>query len=211
MSSNGTEISNSADGQRQAGSAPQGKHTFLSDIQALRERARKHVFNGAVTPSYGADREAVLQMLNEALATELVCVLRYRRHYFMANGALGEAIKGELLTHANEEQSHADQIAERIVQLGGEPDMNPMGIASRSHSEYVEGNTLAEMVREDLIAERVAIESYTEMIRFIGDGDPTTRRLLEGILAVEEEHAEELASMLDTLGESRDGADPTSM
>jgi bacterioferritin len=129
----------------------------------------------------------------------------------MANGALGEAITGERLAHANEEQAHADQIAERIVQLGGEPDMNPMGIASRSHSEYVEGNTLAEMVREDLVAERVAIESYTEMIRFIGDGDPTTRRMLEGILAVEEEHAEELASMLDTLGEAREGADPTSM
>jgi bacterioferritin len=189
MSSNGTQIA---------------KHSFLSDVQELRERARKHVFNGAVTPSYGADREVVLQLLNEALATELVCVLRYRRHYFMANGALGEAIKGELLKHANEEQGHADQIAERIVQLGGEPDMNPMGIADRSHSEYVEGNTLAEMVKEDLIAERVAIESYTEMIRFIGDGDPTTRRMLEGILAIEEEHAEELASMLDTLAERHD-------
>jgi bacterioferritin len=138
-------------------------------------------------------------------------VLRYRRHYFMANGALGEAIKDELLKHANEEQAHADQIAERIVQLGGEPDMNPLGITERSHSEYVEGNTLAEMVKEDLIAERVAIESYTEMIRFIGDGDPTTRRMLEGILAIEEEHAEELASMLDTLAEQRRGADPTSM
>lgn len=211
MSTNGTQTSNSADSQRAAGTPTEGKHSFLSDIQALRARARQHVFNGAVTPSYGANREAVLQMLNEALATELVCVLRYRRHYFMANGALGEAIKGELLAHANEEQAHADQIAERIVQLGGEPDMNPMGIANRSHSEYVEGNTLAEMVREDLVAERVAIESYSEMIRYIGDGDPTTRRMLEGILAVEEEHAEELASMLETLGGSREGADPTSM
>lgn len=203
MASNGTQTTQQ--NPAPIASPPSGgKHHFLSDIHALRERARQHVFNGAVTPSYGANREVVLQLLNEALATELVCVLRYRRHYFMANGALGEAIKGELLKHANEEQAHADQLAERIVQLGGEPDMNPLGITDRSHSEYVEGNTLAEMVREDLIAERVAIESYTEMIRFIGEGDPTTRRLLEGILAVEEEHAEELASMLDTLAERRD-------
>jgi bacterioferritin len=211
MSTNGTQIAQQTGSQTKPGTSPDVKHSFLSDIRELRERARQHVFNGAVTPSYGANREVVLQLLNEALATELVCVLRYRRHYFMANGALGEAIKDELLKHANEEQAHADQIAERIVQLGGEPDMNPLGITERSHSEYVEGNTLAEMVKEDLIAERVAIESYTEMIRFIGDGDPTTRRMLEGILAIEEEHAEELASMLDTLAEQRRGADPTSM
>lgn len=211
MSSNGTRIAPQSNLQMKPGTSPDARHSFLSDIHELRERARQHVFQGAVTPSYGADREVVLQLLNEALATELVCVLRYRRHYFMANGALGEAIKDELLKHANEEQAHADQIAERIVQLGGEPDMNPLGITDRSHSEYVEGNTLAEMVKEDLIAERVAIESYTEMIRFIGDGDPTTRRMLEGILAIEEEHAEELASMLDTLAERRGGADPASM
>jgi bacterioferritin len=130
-------------------------------------------------------------------------VLRYRRHYFMANGAVGEAIKDELLKHATEEQGHADQIAERIVQLGGEPDFNPMGLADRSHAEYVEGNTLQDMVREDLIAERVAIESYTEMIRFLGDADTTTKRMLEGILAVEEEHAEELASMLASMSGNR--------
>jgi bacterioferritin len=179
------------------------RHSFLSDISAIRERARQHVADGAVTPGYGADRERVLRLLNEALATEIVCVLRYRRHYFMASGAMGEAIKDELLKHANEEQQHADAIAGRIVQLGGEPDLNPMGICDRSHSEYVEGRTLADMVTEDLVAERIAIESYTAMIRFIGDGDPTTRRLLEGILAVEEEHAEELASMLATLSGNR--------
>ena len=176
---------------------------IISDITAIRERARQHVSQGAVTPGYGADRDVVLKLLNEALATELVCVLRYRRHYFMANGAMGEAIKSELLAHANEEQAHADQIAERIVQLGGEPDFNPLGIGDRSHSEYVEGASLAEMVREDLVAERIAIESYTEMIRYIGDGDFTTRRMLEGILAKEEEHADELASMLETLSGNR--------
>ena len=172
---------------------------FLSDISALRERARRHVQDGAVTPSYGANRETVLRLLNEALATELVCVLRYRRHYFMASGAVGEAIKAELLKHATEEQAHADLIAERIVQLGGEPDFNPAGLTTRSHAEYVEGESLAEMLKEDLVAERVAIESYTEMIRYMNTGDPTTRRMLEGILANEEEHAEELASMLETL------------
>ena len=194
-----------------AGAIPRNKETsgnagaagspsaFLSDINTIRERARRQVLDGAVTPSYGADRAVVLGLLNSALATEIVCVLRYRRHYFMASGALGEAIKHELLEHANEEQAHADRIAERIVQLGGEPDLNPLGIGERSHSEYVAGETLGEMVNEDLVAERVAIESYTEMIRFIGDSDPTTRRMLEGILANEEEHAEELASMLETV------------
>lgn len=176
-----------------------GPSAFLSDINAIRERARQQVLDGAVTPSYGADRAVVLRLLNAALATEIVCVLRYRRHYFMASGALGEAIKHELLAHANEEQAHADQIAERIVQLGGEPDLNPLGLGERSHSEYIAGDSLGEMVNEDLVAERVAIESYTEMIRFIGDSDPTTRRMLEGILAKEEEHAEELASMLETV------------
>jgi bacterioferritin len=177
--------------------------SFVSDIRAIRERARRHVADGAVTESYGADRDVVLRLLNEALATELVCVLRYKRHYYMASGAMAEAIKQELLEHANEEQQHADQIAERIVQLGGEPDFNPEGITGRSHAEYVAGNSLADMVREDLVAERIAIESYMEMIRYLGDGDTTTRRLLEGILAVEEEHAEELASMLETLSGNR--------
>jgi bacterioferritin len=176
---------------------------FISDISAIRERARKHVADGAVTSSYGADRQVVLRLLNEALATEIVCVLRYRRHYFMAKGAVGEVVKSELLQHAKEEQEHADLIANRIVQLGGEPDFNPYGIADRSHAEYIEGSTLDDMVKEDLVAERIAIESYSEMIRFIGEADPTTRRMLEGILAMEEEHADELASMLETLSGNR--------
>ena len=175
----------------------------LSDISDLRARARRQVQDGAVTSRYGANRDAVLGLLNQALATEIVCVLRYRRHYFMVSGAVGEAIKDELLKHANEEQGHADKLAERIVQLGGEPDLNPASLTARSHSEYVEGKSLADMLREDLVAERIAIESYGEMIRYVGDGDPTTRRLLEGILANEEEHAEELASMLATVSGDR--------
>lgn len=182
---------------------PAAGNGFLSDITAIRERARKHIADGAVTQSYGADRATVLKLLNEALATEIVCVLRYKRHYYMANGAMAEAIKSELQQHANEEQGHADLIAERIVQLGGEPDFNPQVLSGRSHAEYVEGDSLADMVKEDLVAERVAIESYTEMIRFLGNTDTTTRRMLEGILATEEEHAEELASMLDTLTGNR--------
>jgi bacterioferritin len=180
------------------------KSTFLSDIQSLRARARQHIEEGAVTPSYSADKPTVLRLLNEALATEIVCVLRYRRHYFMAEGALGEAIKKEFLKHSEEEQAHADQIAERIIQLGGEPNFDPQGLTSRSHSEYQTGGSLATMLEEDLIAERIAIESYTEMIAYIDSDDPTTRRMLEEILAKEEEHAEELASMLKTLkGERR--------
>jgi bacterioferritin len=171
----------------------------LSDIATLRRRARQHIDAGAVTPSYTADRDAVLKLLNEALATEIVCALRYRRHYFMANGLLAEAIKKEFLIHAQQEQEHADQIAERIVQLGGEPDFSPEGLTSRSHAEYKEGRTLEDMIREDLIAERVAIESYREMIEYLQGKDHTSRRMLESILAVEEEHAEELSSMLRDL------------
>lgn len=175
---------------------------FLSDIRELRRRAREHIEAGAVTPSYDANRAVVLQVLNQALATELVCVLRYRRHYFMADGVLAEAIKREFLTHAEEEQAHADQIAERIVQLGGAPDFNPEGLATRSHSEYREGDSsLVQMIKEDLIAERVAIESYREIIQFIGIHDSTTRRMLESILAKEEEHAEELRSMLEDVAQ----------
>jgi bacterioferritin len=149
-----------------------------------------------VTESYRGDRETVIKLLNEALATEIVCVLRYKRHYFMAQGIHAEPIAAEFLQHANEEQGHADQIAERIIQLGGAPNFNPEGLLMRSHSEYVEGHTLIEMIKEDLVAERVAIDSYTEMIRYIGENDITTRRMLESILAVEEEHAEDLASFL---------------
>jgi bacterioferritin len=172
---------------------------FLSDVTELRRRARQHIEGGAVTDGYRADREKVISLLNEALATEIVCVLRYKRHYFMAQGIHADPIAAEFLQHANEEQGHADQLAGRITQLGGSPNFNPEGLLMRSHSEYVEGTTLVEMIREDLVAERVAIDSYTEMIRFIGDDDITTRRVLESILAVEEEHAEDLSSFLSDM------------
>ena len=172
---------------------------FLSDVTELRRRARKHIEEGAVTERYQADRETVIKLLNEALATEIVCVLRYKRHYFMAQGIHSEPIAAEFLQHANEEQGHADQIAGRIVQLGGSPNFSPDGLLMRSHSEYVEGNTLLEMIKEDLVAERVAIDSYTEMIRYVGEKDITTRRMLESILAVEEEHADDLSKFLADL------------
>ena len=168
----------------------------LTDVKKIRDRARQHVEEGAVTAGYGADRGVVLALLNSALATELVCVLRYRRHYHMASGFRGATAATEFLEHAVEEQLHADQIAQRIVQLGGKPDFDPDGLQARSHSEYVACDSLDQMVRENLVAERVAIESYTEMIRYIGDGDPTTRRMLEEILAKEEEHADDLADLL---------------
>jgi bacterioferritin len=170
--------------------------TFLSDVSELRRRARQHIEEGAVTGNYAGDRETIIKILNEALATEIVCVLRYKRHYFMAQGIHSDPIAQEFLQHANEEQGHADQLADRITQLGGSPNFNPDGLTSRSHSEYVEGANLLEMIKEDLIAERIAIESYTEMIRYVGDNDITTRRMLESILAVEEEHADDLASFL---------------
>src|SRR5438477_8725894 len=141
---------------------------FLTDVSELRRRARQHIEGGAVTEGYRGDRDTVIKLLNEALATEIVCVLRYKRHYFMAQGIHSDPIAAEFLTHANEEQGHADQIAGRIVQLGGAPNLNPDGLTSRSHSEYVEGQTLLDMIREDLIAERIAIDSYTEMIRYVG-------------------------------------------
>jgi bacterioferritin len=174
-----------------------GEKPFLSDVSELRERARKHIERGAVTAGYGADREVVLKLLNEALATEIICVLRYKRHYFMADGIHADPVAAEFLQHANEEQQHADQIAARIVQLGGEPNFSPEGLTTRSHAEYVEGDSLVDMIKEDLVAERIAIDSYAEMIRFVGNGDPTTRRMLEGILAMEEEHADDLASLLE--------------
>jgi bacterioferritin len=154
---------------------------------------------GAVTEGYRADRESVIRILNEALATEIVCVLRYKRHYFMAAGIHAQAVAQEFLEHANEEQQHADSIAKRIVELGGEPNFSPDGLASRSHSEYVEGTTLIDMLKEDLVAERIAIESYGEIVRYLGTDDPTTRRLMESILAVEEEHADDLKTLLETL------------
>lgn len=173
---------------------------FLTDIKTLRERARQHLENGAVTEGYSADRETVIKLLNEALATEIVCVLRYRRHYFMASGINAESVAAEFLQHANDEQGHADQIAQRIVQLKGEPNFNPEGLLMRSHAEYVEGTTLIEMIKEDLVAERIAIDSYREMITYFGNDDPTSRRMLEGILAVEEEHADDLQNFLDKMG-----------
>jgi bacterioferritin len=173
---------------------------FLTDIKTLRERARQHIENGAVTSGYSADRETVIKLLNEALATEIVCVLRYRRHYFMASGINAESVASEFLQHANEEQGHADHIAHRIVQLQGEPDFNPDGLLTRSHAEYVEGTTLVDMIKEDLVAERIAIDSYRELVTYFGNQDPTSRRLMEEILAVEEEHADDLVNMLQKMG-----------
>jgi bacterioferritin len=169
----------------------------LTDIDTLRARARQHIEAGAITPGYAADRNAVVKLLNEALATELVCTLRYKRHYFMASGLAAEGVAAEFAEHATQELQHADQIAGRIVQLGGEPDFAPDRLTQKSHAEYIEGETLIDMIRENLVAERIAIDSYREMINFIGADDPTTRRLLEEILAVEEEHADDMASLLD--------------
>jgi len=173
---------------------------FLTDIKTLRERARKHMEKGAVTEGYSADRETVVKLLNEALATEIVCVLRYKRHYFMASGINAESVAAEFLQHANDEQGHADQIAQRIVQLGGEPNFNPEGLLTRSHAEYVEGDSLTDMIKEDLVAERIAIDSYRDMINYFGNDDPTSRRLMENILAVEEEHADDLVNLLSEFG-----------
>ncbi|MDR5756620.1 ferritin-like domain-containing protein [Caballeronia sp. LZ035] len=170
---------------------------FVLDLDKIRADARQHMDEGPVTASYGADRETVLKLLNDSLATEIVCVLRYKRHYFMAKGIHSEAVAQEFLEHANEEQEHADTLAERIVQLGGEPNFAPDGLASRSHSQYSEGKDLIDMIRENLIAERIAIDTYREIIRYLGDKDVTTRRLFEDILAVEEEHADDMADLLE--------------
>ncbi|MET3147288.1 ferritin-like domain-containing protein [Xanthomonas phaseoli] len=169
----------------------------ITDTATLRARARQSIEDGAITESYHADREKVIELLNTALATEYVCTLRYYRHYFMAKGMLADAVKGEFLEHAQQEQDHANKLAERIVQLGGEPDLNPDTLTKRSHAEYKEGTDLRDMVKENLIAERIAIDSYREMIDFIGDKDTTTKRILESILAQEEEHADEFADMLE--------------
>jgi bacterioferritin len=172
--------------------ANQPKHS----VSEIRERARRHVEDGAVTADYAADRKKLIKMLNESLATELVCVMRYRRHYYMARGLNSESVAQEFLAHSNEELGHADRLALRIVQLGGEPDLNPETLTERSHAEYIVGSNLKDMIKEDLVAERIAIESYRGMIEHIGNTDSTTRRLLEDILAVEEEHADELAALL---------------
>ena len=171
----------------------------LTDVETLRKQARVHIEQGAVTAGYSADRAEVIKLLNDALATEIVCVLRYRRHHFMARGIVAKSIADEFLLHSNEEQGHADQLAGRIVQLGGEPDFSPDSLTSRSHAEYVAGKTLVEMINEDLVAERIAIDSYRELIAYLGEQDPTTSQMLKGILAVEEEHADELADLLEGL------------
>ena len=169
----------------------------ISSTATLRANARRKIEEGAVTGTYSANRELVLKMLNDSLATEIVCMLRSTRHYFMATGVHAESVAAEFLEHATEETEHADAIAKRIVQLGGEPDFSPDTLTKRSHAEYVPGKTLVEMIKEDLVAERIAIDSYKEMIEVIGDDDPTTRRMIEWILAVEEEHADDLAGLLD--------------
>ena len=169
----------------------------ITDRRTLRANARKSIEDGAVTPTYTANRTAVIKLLNDALATEWVCVLRYYRHYYMAKGMLADAVKAEFLEHAQQEQAHAALLSERIVQLGGEPDLNPDTLTARAHAEYKEGGNLRDMVRENLIAERIAIDSYREMINFVGDKDTTTKRILEQILAQEEDHADDFADMLE--------------
>jgi bacterioferritin len=176
---------------------PMTQKPFMTDVASIRQHAREHIADGAVTAGYPADRETVVKLLNDALATELVCTLRYRRHHFMAKGIQSKAIAEEFLEHSNEEQEHADQIAERIVQLGGEPNFSPEGLLSRSHAEYVEGQTLVDMIREDLVAERIAIDSYRQIVQYLSDKDPTSRRVMEAILAVEEQHADEMSELLD--------------
>jgi len=169
---------------------------FSSDIQAIRQRARAHMEEGAVTAGYKADRQQVMKVLNEVLATEIVCVLRYKRHHFMARGIHAQSVAQEFLKHAGEEQGHADQVAQRIVQLGGEPNFNPEGLTQRSHAQYIEGETIPDMLREDLVAERIAVESYSDIVRWLGNDDPTTRSMMEGILAKEEQHADDLVTLL---------------
>ena len=176
--------------------APKGPRTFLSDVADLRKRARREIEEGAVTPGYRGELGTILKLLNVALATEIVCVLRYKRHFYMADGIHADPVKAEFAEHAKEEMAHADALAARIRQLGGEPDFDPTRLLSKSHTEYQEGEGLADMIREDLVAERIAIESYGEMIAFVGETDSTTRRLFEWILGQEEEHADDLADLL---------------
>src|SRR6266404_1086377 len=184
-----------------AANKPESQGSFVADIEQIRRRARQHMENGAVTDAYRGDRETVIRVLNEALATELVCVLRYKRHYYMARGIHAQAVAEEFLEHAQEEQEHADKISERITQLDGAPDLNPDSLTRRSHSQYVEGESLVDMIREDLVAERIAIESYNEIVRYLGDNDPTSRRVMEEILAKEEEHADDLKSLIETISQ----------
>ncbi|MBA1246729.1 MULTISPECIES: bacterioferritin [Pseudomonas] len=172
---------------------------FLTDIETIRQRARQHIEDGPITEGYSADRETIIKLLNDSLATEIVCTLRYKRHYFMATGIKASVAAAEFQEHADQEQEHADRLAERIVQLGGEPDFNPEGLLTRSHAQYAEGHDLRDMIKEDLIAERIAIDTYREIVQYIGDKDPTTRRIFEDILAQEEEHADDMAGLLQGL------------
>lgn len=181
---------------------------FVSDIKNIRKRARQHIERGAVTHGYEADRETVIKILNEALATEIVCVLRYKYHYYMASGINAQSVAAEFLAHANEEQGHADRIAQRITQLGGAPNLSPEGLLTRSHSDYVEGDDLVDMIKENLVAERIAIDSYREIVAYLGNADTTTRRIMEEILAVEEEHAEDMSTLLEELGKKGEPAKP---
>ncbi len=181
---------------------------FLTDIKTIRRRAREHMQRGAVTDSYTLDRDTVLKLLNEALATEIICVLRYKAHYYMASGINAKSVAAEFLEHANEEQQHADQIAERITQLDGTPNFSPEGMQTRSHSEFIVPDDLAAMIEENLVAERIAIDSYREIINFVGDQDTTTKRLLEGILAMEEEHAEDMKTLMERFGKKGEPAKP---
>ena len=176
------------------------KQPFRTDLEAIRRRARDKMNDGAVTASNLADRVRLIEVLNDVLATELVCVLRYRNHYYVASGIHGETVAGEFLEHARDEDQHADMVARRITQLGGHPNLDPANLSGRSHSEYETGDSLQAMIREDLIAERIAIETYAEIVRWIGDDDPTTRRMMEEILAKEEEHADDLANLLRSRG-----------
>lgn len=169
---------------------------FKADMERIRDRARAEMRKGAVTEEYGADADQVVEVLNQVLATETVCVLRYKHHYFMAQGTHAETAKPEFLQHANDEQGHADMVADRIVQLGGKPNLDPEGLSTRAHADYVEGDSLREMIEEDLVAERIAISSYQEIIRWLGGGDPTSRRLMESILEMEEEHADDMLDLL---------------
>ena len=173
---------------------------FQTDLETIRKRAREKMMDGAVTDAYKADRSQVIDVLQEVLATEIVCVLRYKNHFYMASGIAAEPVAQHFLQHANEEQGHADLVAQRITQLGGRPNLNPAGLATRAHAEYKEGDTLRDMIVEDLVAERIAVETYSEIVRWLGNDDPTTRRMIEGILEMEEEHADDLAGMLEEMG-----------
>jgi bacterioferritin len=175
-------------------------NTFKADIEEIRRRALDKMGDGAVTAFYKADREKVIEVLNEVLATETVCTLRYRNHYFIAQGIHSSGVEDEFLEHAKDEQAHADRVAKRITELGGTPNLNPEGLATRSHAEYGTGTKLEDMIKEDLVAERIAIATYSEIVRWLGSDDPTTRRMMEELLATEEEHADDMAKLLARVG-----------